>query len=341
MTSFLLMLNVFILLTAYYLIKPVREALILGAEGAEIKSYTGAIQALLFLAIVPIYGAFANRVNRLRLINGVTAFFLTNLVGFYILGRMHVNIGIPFFIWVGLVNVMLVAQVWAFANDIYTQEQGTRLFAIAGIGSDRVWPSPLSENREHFAGALQCGFVFGVTGRDSRRPFGIEIDQQPAPPLDVPTLRKEWQALREEARSLTPAALPSRETVTRLWTQLQAEAARQERSVFETSSMMAVSAVKALPDGIDRWLPRRLAALGTDGFGRSENRATLREFFEVDARFITVAALEQEYLLHKYKLYAALAFARANKLNKVMIDGPNRRLGIVVTAALLAGHLPL
>jgi hypothetical protein len=73
------------------------------------------------------------------------------------------------------------------------------------------------------------------------------------PPLDVPTLRKELQALREEARGLTPAALPSRETVTGLWTQLQAEAARQERSVFETSSMMAVSAVKGLPDNA-RWL---------------------------------------------------------------------------------------
>ncbi|HET6619140.1 MAG TPA: indolepyruvate ferredoxin oxidoreductase family protein, partial [Dongiaceae bacterium] len=45
--------------------------------------------------------------------------------------------------------------------------------------------------------------------------------------------------------------------------------------------------------------------------------------------FITVAALEQEYLLHKYKLYAALAFARANKLNTVIIDGPKRRFGIV------------
>jgi indolepyruvate ferredoxin oxidoreductase len=45
--------------------------------------------------------------------------------------------------------------------------------------------------------------------------------------------------------------------------------------------------------------------------------------------FITTQALEQEMLLHKYKLYAALAFARANHLNKVMIDGPNRRLGIV------------
>ncbi len=45
--------------------------------------------------------------------------------------------------------------------------------------------------------------------------------------------------------------------------------------------------------------------------------------------FITTQALEQEMLLHKYKLYAALAFARANHLNKVMIDGPNRRFGIV------------
>jgi pyruvate dehydrogenase E1 component len=49
--------------------------------------------------------------------------------------------------------------------------------------------------------------------------------------------------------------------------------------------------VKALPDSIDRWLPRSITALGTDGFGRSENRAGLREFFEVDCRYIVVATL--------------------------------------------------
>jgi pyruvate dehydrogenase E1 component len=49
--------------------------------------------------------------------------------------------------------------------------------------------------------------------------------------------------------------------------------------------------VKALPDSIDRWLPRRLAALGTDGFGRSENRSGLRDFFEVDARYVVIATL--------------------------------------------------
>jgi pyruvate dehydrogenase E1 component len=49
--------------------------------------------------------------------------------------------------------------------------------------------------------------------------------------------------------------------------------------------------VKALPDAIDRWLPRPLVSLGTDGFGRSENRKALRDFFEVDAKSIVVAAL--------------------------------------------------
>jgi pyruvate dehydrogenase E1 component len=46
-----------------------------------------------------------------------------------------------------------------------------------------------------------------------------------------------------------------------------------------------------MPDAIDRWLPRPLVALGTDGFGRSETRAALREFFEVDYRYVIVATL--------------------------------------------------
>jgi pyruvate dehydrogenase E1 component len=49
--------------------------------------------------------------------------------------------------------------------------------------------------------------------------------------------------------------------------------------------------VKSLPDSIDRWLPRPLVALGTDGFGRSEGRSSLREFFEVDYRYIILATL--------------------------------------------------
>jgi pyruvate dehydrogenase E1 component len=49
--------------------------------------------------------------------------------------------------------------------------------------------------------------------------------------------------------------------------------------------------LKVLPNAIDRWLPRPPVSLGTDGFGRSENRASLRDFFEVDSRFIVFATL--------------------------------------------------
>ena len=57
----------------------------------------------------------------------------------------------------------------------------------------------------------------------------------------------------------------------------------------------ATDYLKTLPNMISKWMPRRLASLGTDGFGRSEGRTSLREFFEVDARFITVATLHELY----------------------------------------------
>jgi hypothetical protein len=65
------------------------------------------------------------------------------------------------------------------------------------------------------------------------------------PPLDVAGLRKEWQAIREEARRLPAASMPSREAISRVWDGLKSESARQQRSVFETSSVLAVSAVRA------------------------------------------------------------------------------------------------
>jgi pyruvate dehydrogenase E1 component len=51
--------------------------------------------------------------------------------------------------------------------------------------------------------------------------------------------------------------------------------------------------LKTLPNMIAKWMPRRLAALGTDGFGRSEGRTSLRDFFEVDAKFIALATLHE------------------------------------------------
>ncbi len=58
--------------------------------------------------------------------------------------------------------------------------------------------------------------------------------------------------------------------------------------------------LKVLPDSICRWMPRRIIALGTDGFGRSDGRDALRDFFEVDARYIALATLS--YLAGEKKI---------------------------------------
>jgi pyruvate dehydrogenase E1 component len=70
------------------------------------------------------------------------------------------------------------------------------------------------------------------------------------------------------------------------------------KQCLESSQGVLVAAsdyLKTLPNMISKWMPRRLATLGTDGFGRSEGRTSLREFFEVDSRFITLATLHELY----------------------------------------------
>jgi len=134
-TALLLSANVFVLLTCYSVLKPVREALILGQGSAEIKSYTAALQVLVLAAVVPLYGRLADRVPRRRLINIVTAVFTACLLGFYGLAQLAVPLGVVFYVWLGIFSAMLVAQFWGFANDIYTKEEGERLFPIVAFGA--------------------------------------------------------------------------------------------------------------------------------------------------------------------------------------------------------------
>jgi AAA family ATP:ADP antiporter len=134
-TALLLTFNVFLLLTAYYLLKTVREPLILLGGGAEVKSYAAAGQALLLVLAVKAFSRLAQSVGRLRLVTYVTLFFVSNLLVFHLLGRAGVPLGVPFYLWVGIFNVTVIAQFWSFAADLYTPEQGKRLFAVIGIGS--------------------------------------------------------------------------------------------------------------------------------------------------------------------------------------------------------------
>jgi ATP:ADP antiporter, AAA family len=133
--ALLMTLNVFLLLAAYYLLKPAREGLILIESGAVTKVQSSAAQAVLLLGIVPLFGWLASRVERLRLITITSLFSAANLVVFYVLGKLGVREGIAFFIWVGIFNVFIVSQFWAFANDFYTEGQGRRLFPLIGVGA--------------------------------------------------------------------------------------------------------------------------------------------------------------------------------------------------------------
>jgi AAA family ATP:ADP antiporter len=135
-TALILAANVFLLLGAYYILKTVREPLILDQpNGALIKSRATGFQAVLFLLVIPVYSAIASRVNRMKLIGSVMLFFMVNLGMFYAAGSAGAPVGIPFFLWVGIFNMLAVAQAWAFANDIYTEEEGKRLFPIVGVGA--------------------------------------------------------------------------------------------------------------------------------------------------------------------------------------------------------------
>ena len=112
-----------------------REPLILLGGGAEVRSYAAAGQALLLMGFVPLYSWFASRVNRAKLLVGVTLFFIVCIELFAAAVAARVPyVGVAFFIWVGIFNMSLVAQFWSFANDIYSKEAGDRLFPIIVIG---------------------------------------------------------------------------------------------------------------------------------------------------------------------------------------------------------------
>jgi ATP:ADP antiporter, AAA family len=152
-TAVLMLFNIFLLLICYSIIKTVREPLILLGGGAEVRSYTAAGQAVVLMGFVPLYSWFASRVDRVKLLVGVTLFFIVCIELFALAVSAGVPyVGVAFFIWVGIFNISLVAQFWSFANDIYTKEAGDRLFPIILIGMTAGAP----------LGSFVAGRLFGL-----------------------------------------------------------------------------------------------------------------------------------------------------------------------------------
>ena len=144
-TALLMFVNVFLILCAYYFVKPLREGWISisdigGLSKMEVKAYTSFAQSLFLLFVVAWYGRLAGRLNRVTLITRATLFCISNLVIFWFLqpGFFFTALpfsGIAFYVWVGMFGVFVVAQFWTFCADVYTDERGKRLLPLIAIGA--------------------------------------------------------------------------------------------------------------------------------------------------------------------------------------------------------------
>jgi len=136
--ALLLTLNSFLIIYGYYQIKAVREGLVLAAYSASMKSYLAVPQAILLIFVVKGFSKIASRFPRHLLITYVTLFCISNLLIFDLLNLAGVSVSIlslAFFIWIGMYNLMIPAQFWGFANDIYDEAQGKRIFPLIALGA--------------------------------------------------------------------------------------------------------------------------------------------------------------------------------------------------------------
>jgi AAA family ATP:ADP antiporter len=126
--------RLFLILLAYYLLKPVRESLILEHGSAELRSFALAGQAALLLILIPFYSSLIRKFRGDRLFQFVTVFLAFNIMVFYSLGLTGREIGVPFFIWLGIFSVVQISQFWTMVSDYHCVERGKKLTSYIAIG---------------------------------------------------------------------------------------------------------------------------------------------------------------------------------------------------------------
>src|SRR5262245_2503383 len=136
LTAIVMFVNVFLILSAYYFVKPLRDGWIAvsdvrGLSSVEVKAYTSFAQTLVLIVAVMLYGRLVTRWSRRRLITRTTLFCMSNLLVFWWLREAEIaGAGIAFYIWVGIFGLFVVSQFWAFAADLYSDERGRRLLPM-------------------------------------------------------------------------------------------------------------------------------------------------------------------------------------------------------------------
>lgn len=117
-----------------WVLKPVRDALILSEADAEMAAYGNAVQALILMFMIPLYGILYRRLSKIHLVQAVTVFFIGTILLFYVLYEAGIQVYFPFWVWAGIYGTMMIAQFWALAADHYNVKSGQRLFAVLAAG---------------------------------------------------------------------------------------------------------------------------------------------------------------------------------------------------------------
>ena len=132
--SFLL---VFVLMAAYYMLRPVRDAMASDWTNTEI-SVLWNIQFILSLTFVAIYGVAVSRINFRHLVPSVYGFFALSFVSFHFGGSLveaAVILDKSFYLWVSLFSLFHVSVFWSLMADLYNKEQSRRLFGFIAVGA--------------------------------------------------------------------------------------------------------------------------------------------------------------------------------------------------------------
>jgi AAA family ATP:ADP antiporter len=130
----------FCVLGSYYMLRPVREAMAV-ESGPETIPYLFAGTFMAMLVATPIFGWVASRFPRKQFLPWVYAFFILNILAFWVAftnavneGGSYVWLSRAFFVWISVFNLYVVTVFWSFMADLYTKEQGRRLFGMISAG---------------------------------------------------------------------------------------------------------------------------------------------------------------------------------------------------------------
>ncbi|MYI64458.1 MAG: MFS transporter [Gemmatimonadetes bacterium] len=130
----------FLVLSAYYVLRPIRDSMGV-AGGPENLHWLFTATAAVMLLLHPVFAAIVARWTRRRFVAVTYRFFMLCLIVFFLVlnalpegGQAEIWVGRSFFVWTSVFNLFVVSVFWSFMTDLYRERQSRRLFALIGVG---------------------------------------------------------------------------------------------------------------------------------------------------------------------------------------------------------------